>query len=79
MKAVFVLVLLATVVLADQKFDRFLSKYGKHYEGAEYMHRLKVYKSNMRKAAQLNQVNNVHGETQFSTSLMRSSGANVSQ
>ncbi|KAH3743705.1 papain family cysteine protease [Pelomyxa schiedti] len=66
MKAVFVLVLLATVVLADQQFDRFLSKYGKHYEGAEYMHRLKVYKSNMRKAAQLNQINNVHGETQFS-------------
>ncbi|KAH3731393.1 cathepsin L 1 precursor [Pelomyxa schiedti] len=65
MKAILVLLLVAAVV-ADQQFDLFLAKYGKHYEGAEYVHRMKIYRSNLRKAAHLNAENNVFGETKFS-------------
>ncbi|KAH3744011.1 papain family cysteine protease [Pelomyxa schiedti] len=65
MKAILVL-LLVCVVVADQQFDRFLEKYGKQYEGAEYVHRMKIYRSNLRKAGHLNLENNVFGETKFS-------------
>jgi len=63
-----ILALLAVCVIADTRFDNFLKKYGKSYNGAEYLRRQKIYHANLREAAKLNAQNGnpAFGETKFS-------------